>query len=132
MTPPFEAHLTRDEGWWSVQVTGLPSNVIAYTQGRNLTEARDMAQDLVATVLDVPLDSVEIRLVFPDTINAMLRNVEDARTKRELSAAAEQETLRKAALELREQGLTVRDAGALLGLSGQRISQLTGKHHRAA
>jgi len=132
MTPAFEAHLTRDEGWWSVQVRGLPSNVIAYTQGRNLTEAREMARDLVATVLDVPMDSVEVRLVFPDTINAMLRNVEDARTQRELSAAAEQATLRKAALELLEQGLTVRDAGALLGLSGQRISQLTGKHHRAA
>jgi hypothetical protein len=50
------ATVSRDGRFWLVYVP----EVNQYTQGRNLAEAREMACDLVATMLDLPIGDVQL------------------------------------------------------------------------
>jgi len=79
-------------------------------------------------MLEVPEDSFDVA-VEPDltSLGDLKTLIEDARRQRESARIAQQQatqTLRLAVSEIRSRGYTTRDAGALLGLSVQRISQL--------
>ncbi|RZU48731.1 hypothetical protein EV385_0452 [Krasilnikovia cinnamomea] len=58
----YRATATRDGHWWAVEIHGLPPNMIAHTQGRDLADAAAMARDAVATLFDVDIDDVTIDL----------------------------------------------------------------------
>jgi hypothetical protein len=109
--------------WWALDVEGVRG---AHTQVRRIDQAEDVAREAIAGVLDIPPDSFAI-VVAPE-VPAPARTVVDKATKARSEAARAQDAAaqltRDAARRLVQEGLTVRDAGALLGVSHQRIAQL--------
>lgn len=119
----YRAVAELDGDWWVVTVPELRG---VFTQGRTYDQAKAMARDAIATMLEVAADRVavtmEIRL--PDHAETAISEVEQARTARARAAAAEQRKLWESAHRLRAAGVKVVDAAALLGISKQRVYQL--------
>jgi len=123
-TTTYTATAERSGKWWAVEVPDVPG---AFTQGRNLKEAAEMAREAVALLLDVSEDEIEIDLQpkLPETTTTALEDFQARRVAREEAEEAErsaQETAARALLT--EAGLSVRDAGVVLGISYQRVAQL--------
>jgi hypothetical protein len=109
--------------WWALDVDGSPG---VHTQVRRIDQAEEMVREAIAGVKDVAPDSFEI-VVTPQVPSAVRTIVEQATMARSQAAQAQDtaaQLTRDAARRLVQEGLTVRDAGALLGVSHQRIAQL--------
>lgn len=120
-TREFTATATRESKWWVVEVDGVGT-----TQGRSAAEARAMAKDLVAAMLDVPEDDIEVAVMFevPGALGQEVREAQEATL--EAALAQEQAAIksRGAVARLKAEGLTGTDIAAVLDLSPQRVSQL--------
>lgn len=121
----YTVRAERDGKWWALSVAGLPG---ALSQVRRLDQAEAMAREVISLVTDKPEDSFEVQIV-PDLVEparAALDELDQA--KASFAAAATRVTAlqqRLAHTLVEDQGLTVRDAGALMGVSFQRVAQLT-------
>ncbi len=118
----YTAVCRRVDNWWAISVPELKG---VHTQARRLDQVAEMAGDAIALMLDVPADSIEVE-VKPE----VSEEVEQARRARESLREAEEAAnaaTERAAVWLVRHGYTVRDAGQLLELSPQRVSQLTAK-----
>lgn len=58
----YKARARHDGDMWVVTIEGLPDNLAAFTQGRTWREAEMMANDCVACLLDVSVESVHVEL----------------------------------------------------------------------
>ena len=99
---------------------------IGVTQGRTVTEAEEMARDLVAVMLDVSFEnvSVDIDFTLPAPLDSQARQ---ARRAVHEAAAAQTHAAalsRRTVADLKQAGLTGKDAARILGISPQRVSQL--------
>ena len=123
MTTTYQAIARRSGTWWAVEVPDVPG---AHTQGRSLREAEQMAREAVSLLLDVEEDQVliDLRPELPEATIGILADFEARRAAREEAEDAERTAQEAAARALKEAGLSVRDAGAVLGISHQRIAQL--------
>lgn len=124
----YTAIASRDGRWWLVRIPGIgndPDDGL-YTQAHNLAEVEPMARDLIALWLDAPADSfdVEVQVELPEAVQHHLELSAKLRQEAAASQAAAADEYRRAAIELKEIGLTVRDIGAALGISHQRVQQL--------
>ncbi|MQY17764.1 type II toxin-antitoxin system HicB family antitoxin [Nocardia macrotermitis] len=119
----YVATATRDGRWWAVEIDGLPPGMVGVTQGRDLDDAKAMAREVVALLLDVVEDEIDIELRVTGA-QKLLDELATARAAKEAAARAEQETLTRVARDLTARGLTQRDTAQLLGLSPQRVAQL--------
>jgi hypothetical protein len=98
------------------------------TQARRLAEVERMARELIAVTLDLRISEVAVDMTFGDidgidvksTIETINKEKEDA-ARLEDDAAAKTRTLVK---ELVAHNVPLRDIGAMLGLSFQRVHQL--------
>jgi DNA-binding PucR family transcriptional regulator len=118
----FEAVATREGKWWVVDVDGVGA-----TQGRTTSEAQEMAEDLVTAMLGVTAKDFVVDIVYrlPDDLAV---EFEEARRQQRLAEEAQQRAAaasRKLVHNVLAAGLSKRDAARVLGLSPQRISQLT-------
>lgn len=122
-TQHITANLSRDGRFWLVYVPEIKQ----YTQARSVREAPDMARDLTAVYLDIPIEDVEfggLTIELPDDVR---NDIDHAAQLRDAATKANQESaaaVRAAAHKLRNSGLTVRDIGAALDVSYQRAHQL--------
>ena len=112
-----------DDGWWALscpQVRG------AHSQVRRLDRAVEMARDAIAGVLDVPPSKVEIELDvrLPRELKSVVDSIERSAALARDATLRAAEAQRAAARALIDEGLTLRDAGIVLGLSHQRVGQL--------
>jgi predicted RNase H-like HicB family nuclease len=114
----------RSGSWWSISVPEIKG---LHSQARRLDQVEDIARDAIALMLDVPAESFAVE-VRPELPRAAARAVEARRAAKDAAKEAEEGTT-QAVRELLGDGFTVRDIGAMLGLSPQRISQIT---HQAA
>lgn len=120
------ATVTRSDGWWAVEV---PINgATHYTQGRTLTEARKMAEDVVRIWADeIDSDTLRSATVILDIVGAE-RDLTDAVAKAQEAAddlaRAARSAQRKVVADLRAQGLTTQDIADLMGITKGRVSQL--------
>lgn len=120
----YSVHVQRDGDWWGIDIPEVDGG---FSQAKRLDQVEAMAREVVALLLDVPEDSFEldVSVAFPPDWAQMAARVQALR-----KAAGEAEStlgvaLREAAAGLRAAGLPVRDVGRVLGISAQRISQLT-------
>ena len=120
----YAATAERDGKFWFVRVTGPDFDYA--TQARNLREVDLMARDLVATVLDIDPESVQVdvTVLLPESARSHLSNAERLRAEAARANASAANEARAAAKELAESGLTLRDIGQALGVSYQRAHQL--------
>lgn len=118
----YTAVCRRVGGWWAVAVPELKG---AHTQARRLDQVAAMAQDAIALMLDADPATIQVD-VRPELPAAVAQALDARRSAREADEAAERATS-AAVRALMRDGYTVRDAGALLGLSPQRISQIASR-----
>lgn len=125
----YRAEATKVGRWWAVSVPDVP---FAHSQGLTWEEAHDMIKDALSAIVGTPTSELDVEMVpveLPNGANGeeIVRAVAEAREAKAAAAATEAATVRTAAQRLVDAGLTVRDAGRILGLSYQRVSQLTRK-----
>jgi predicted RNase H-like HicB family nuclease len=116
----YTATCQRSGKWWSISVPEIKG---LHSQARRLDQVEEMARDAIALMLDVPAESFAVD-VHPELPPAAARAVEARRAAKEAAKEAEEGTTQAVRVLLGE-GFTVRDIGAMLGLSPQRISQIT-------
>jgi hypothetical protein len=124
---PYNVTAEREGKWWFVSVDGVGA-----TQARNHREVAKMAKDLISVMREVPADSIElvVRFLVPDEAR---QHMERASQLRELAGRSQAEAAaeaRAAARALSATGMTVRDIGAILGVSHQRAQQLLHEPHQ--
>jgi predicted RNase H-like HicB family nuclease len=113
----------RTGGWWAIEVPEIPG---VFSQAKRLDGVTPMARDAIALMLDADPNSFDL-FVEPRLDAAVDRLVREARELRSLVEAEQRlasQATRAAARALIARGLTVRDAGRLLGISHQRVAQL--------
>ena len=120
----YEVAAERDGSRWFLRVDELPG---VFSQVRRLDQADGMARDAIAAFLEIPADSFDVAVtaMLPSDLQRDVAGVIDLRgvidrTEREYA----ERTRRLATRLVRGEGMTVREAGCVLGLSYQRVSQL--------
>jgi len=104
------------------------------TQSRSLSDAEAMVRDYISLDLDVPSESFEVEII-PEIGGGLDEEV--TRVRREIREAEQAqiraaERSRQVVRQLKEQGLSGKDAATVLGISPQRVSQLAGGTRRTA
>lgn len=112
----------RSGEWWALEVPELPG---VHSQTKRLDRAACEAREAISVMLDVEAGGidVEVEIQLPPEAREALQAVARAHEAAVAAAAHEREAMVRAAYVL-TQRLSQRDAGAVMGLSFQRISQL--------
>lgn len=121
MTKTYEVVAKRWRRGWELHIAG-----VGVTQSRSLADAEEMARDYIASDLDLPEGSFNVRIT-PEVGNGVDEKVR--RTRAQISAAARAqstaaESSRSLVRELKGLGLSGKDMAAVLGITPQRVSQL--------
>lgn len=130
MSKRYVVRVERSGRWWAISVRGVRG---AFGQTRRLDQWERMAREAVAGLLDVDPESFDLvlDLHLPTGIRSVIRAAERARSNAEdADERAAAETSRAATTLVGREGMSVRDAGELLGLSHQRIAQLVSQADR--
>lgn len=127
MAEPMSTYTVRyerdDTDWWVATVKEVRG---CHTQGRTIDQARRRIREALSLFVD---DAEEAELVddvaLPAGVRTLLNRVRATRKRAEEEAAKLQDSTAEAAQVLTKNvGVSVRDAGELLGLSHQRVHQL--------
>lgn len=113
----YTVEVAPDQDAWSLYVP----EVDRVTQALHVREVDHMARDLVAIMTGEAPATITLDIKWPAQIGDPVRRWEDAARQLEAAQAARKE----AARELRAGGLPYRDVAHLLGVSYQRVQQLT-------
>lgn len=128
----YAVRAERSDGWWALEVPEVPG---LFSQARRLDQAEGMARDALVTMLDLDPESfqVEVVPVLDDETSAVLDDVVQARNELARAQRHAAGATRQAVQVLtRRDGLTMRDAGRVLGVSYQRVAQLSQGQHLLA
>jgi predicted RNase H-like HicB family nuclease len=121
----YKAVFERDEsGAWLARVPAIRG---CHTYGRTLEQARRRLREALGLWIARPEQAVieeEIRL--PADLKAAIQRSRRTRERAEQEREHAQKETRAAAEALVDEGVSLRDAGELLGLSHQRVQQLVG------
>lgn len=126
----YTVRCQRSGGWWAITIPEVPG---AFTQARRLDQVESMARDVIGLMLGVPEDSfgIQVATVLDDRAQKVLEQVDKAKGAAEDARREAVVAMDRAARTLvRDEGLSLRDAGRLLGVSFQRVSQLVGSRRR--
>ncbi|MBA2951620.1 type II toxin-antitoxin system HicB family antitoxin [Streptomyces himalayensis] len=112
----------RTGDWWALEVPDLPG---VFSQAKRLEQADAAAREAIAVMLDVEPDtiSVSVEPELSEEERAVLREAAEVRKARAEVEERERRVMQHAASTL-TRSLSQRDAGRILGLSFQRVSQL--------
>lgn len=127
MDEAIRAHVSRDMNVWLVSVDGGDGVV---GQARRLADASETARglwarshpDVPAAVVDAA--RVDVLLTLPEGMAESLARAEELRARAADMNVQAASLVRQAAHELHAGGVTTADAGDILGVSQQRVSQL--------
>ena len=121
----------REPGWWIIRIPELDLT----TQARRLQDVERNSREAIAALLDVDIASfdVEEHLQPPPSV---VRELDEARALMDRAAVLREESADRIGIAveklIKEFGLTMREAGKLLGLSHQRVAQLVERARRAS
>jgi predicted RNase H-like HicB family nuclease len=126
----YRVVVTREDGHW---LADLPELQGAHTYARSLPALDQAVREVIVLAADLPDEAMpELAIDYdyhtgdPELDSTALEVRRLRRQADELAAAAAVRT-GQAAAKLVARGLSVRDVAALLGISPQRVSQLTAK-----
>lgn len=116
------AKAQRSGSWWAIEVPEIPG---VFTQARRLDQVASIVREAVALLTDTEAADIVVTVVaIVPEMDDLVRDARAAKAAAETAQVEASEKLRFVAKRLVGHDLTVRDAGELLGLSPQRISQL--------
>jgi hypothetical protein len=125
LKPLYRVTALRSGRWWIISVRELRA---VHAQVRRLDTAESRAREAIALALGAPQDSFDVSLNADlSSLGALKGPIEEALNARKAADHAQEvaaASLRRAIRDIRAAGYTARDAGVLLGLSNQRISQI--------
>lgn len=120
----YRYEVRREDRWWLITIPELG----LMTQARQLRDTDRMARSIIALHLDVDPDSFDVireqAIGMPARTAALVTEAAEGRLRQERLAEDVAAASRKAALALIEDGVSLRDAGYLIGLSHQRVAQI--------
>ena len=122
--------VTREDGQWLADVPDLPG---AHTYARSLPSLDQAVREVVALAADLPDEAMPALVLDYDyhtgdpELDATALEVRRLRRQADDLAATAAARTSEVAAKLVARGLSVRDVAALLGISPQRVSQLTAK-----
>ena len=129
--PTYQVRIWQEDEWWLARVMaasdGADASLLnALTQARSLAKIESMGRDLIATVLDADEDTFEVDFEYelPGESGELVGQAKDARAWLEAAQDLWHERSVVAARALAEQGYSLRETAALLGLSHQRVDQI--------
>ncbi len=117
-----EVRVQREGKWW---VLRLEDGV---TQVKSLGDVEEMVADYVSVMRDVPAEQVRVELVGIDPGDGMAAQVEGAKRAQAEAERAQKvaaRAIRDTAQALKRSGLAGLEVARVLGVSPQRVSQLT-------
>ena len=122
----YDIDIYRDEaGYWIADVPSVPG---AHSFAKRIDQITSNIREAIAVALDIDdTDAIEInpRVALGSSLEKLLGEARHLRDVADQATQAASEASREAARALVEQGeLSLRDAGALLGVSHQRVGQL--------
>jgi len=126
----FRVVVTREDGRWLADVPELQG---AHTYARSLPSLDQAVREVVVLAADLPDQAMPELVLDYDyhtgdpELDATALEVRRLRRQADDLAAAATARTGQVAAQLVARGLSVRDVGALLGISPQRVSQLTAK-----
>ena len=121
-----------DDGTWTIEIPELTSTtpsgatIVATGSALNYRGISKAASDLASVWLDVePVDvHVDIAIEAPDNVVELLMQSRTAAAEAEAAEAVADRLRRQAVRELRAKGYSLEAAGAILGVTYQRVQQL--------
>jgi predicted transcriptional regulator len=119
--------VSRSDGWWALTVSGPGLKRGYHTQVRRLEQADEMARDLVATMLDVEVSTIDADFdltVADDEVATELEATLLARLAATLVKQRAAEATQATVADLARRGYVHRDIGYLLGISHQAVGKL--------
>lgn len=117
----YLARVERDEtGWWVGIVRGIAG---VHSQPRRLEQLPGRLAEALAAA-GVEGAQVKLKVNLPRPTMSKVRRATETRRRAEAANGAAQGALRDAAKALTNEGLSVRDAAEMLGISFQRVRQL--------
>jgi len=128
----YRIDLERDEGGaWVASCRGIRG---CHTYGRSLQQARNRIREALALWVDDAEDAeLDLRVRLPRTWRDEIRSYLGARARAIDAERAAQDAAASLAYGLTQrEGLSMRDAAELIGLSHQRVQQLVAEHERQA
>ena len=126
----YRVIITREDGYWLADVPSLQG---AHTYARSLPTLDQAVREVVVLAADLPDEAMpDLVLAFEyhtgdASVDATTREVRQLRRQADEITAAAAARTSEAAAELVARGMSVRDVAALLGISPQRVSQLTAR-----
>ena len=113
----------RGTDWWVIKVPEIEGLL---TQARSLSQIPAMVKDAAALITGEAADSFEVEItpVISPEIRVHIEEAERLFTAANQAKHLAAEESRKAARELVTSGMTLRDVGAVMGVSYQRAHQL--------
>lgn len=124
MSKTYIAWVSRDGKWWMIHVPEIDG----LTQARRIADVEQAARELIAVTLDVRLSEIAVDIHYQDVAGVPVEqqlhaiNEEKAEAARlEEDAAAKTSRLVRALVDER---IPLRDIGAMLGISFQRVHQI--------
>ena len=122
----------RSDGWWAFSIPEVPG---AHGQAKRLDQVPGEARHVIALMLDVEdADGIELTvdIELDASLEPLVTQARAARQRLDATQREAQESLRVAAVELHERGISMRDIGSVLNLSFQRVHQVLDASRRAA
>lgn len=122
--PTYTVRAERDGRWWVLTVPDVPG---AFSQVARLGQAAGAAAEAISFVSGAAKDTFDVDVatnldpMLLAEVEAARLAVEDAEMRQRAAATAS----RLAARRLLDAGLSGRDASTVMGVSPQRLSQLT-------
>jgi len=118
---------TWSDGWWAIEIAEMPH---VYSQARRLDQVKDMVCEAAALHSGKPVGSFTVDVVprLESSDEALITQATERKQAALSAARAAAEANREAAHRLRDRGLSMRDVGALLGVSYQRAHKLVNDH----
>ncbi|MBN9737818.1 hypothetical protein PP1_022685 [Pseudonocardia sp. P1] len=117
----YTVDVSRADKVWHVHVVEIDR----VTQARTLAEVPEMAIDLIYIMTGESDAALDVEVDLPETAAKHLAEARRLRRVESEARSAAATELREAAVELKRQGLSMRDLGDAIGVSHQRASQLT-------
>ena len=126
----YRVVVTREDGQWLADVPSLEG---AHTYARSLPTLDQAVREVVVLAADLPDEAMPVLMLDYEyhtgdaSLDVTAQEVRQLRREADELATAAATRTGRAAAELVARGLSVRDVAALLGISPQRVSQLTAR-----